>query len=201
MPSTGHGTSAPNATRVLVTPADMRDPWMSVYGFPTIAGRLAGGEELLLVCCRDELSAFVNQLNLLVGAPATLQRAGAMVRQMTAGTRTKLRELIAVELLPPSAGDAAAIARAVDAMLSERTVDPDLAEQLACLIEPTYATQKLQGLARQLAHFESFHAALRTYEHVGFAVEASEGERRSFTRNGTPSLHATLWQYGLRRRS
>ncbi|MEZ4610152.1 MAG: hypothetical protein R2838_07870 [Caldilineaceae bacterium] len=88
----------------------------------------------------------------------------------------------------------------MDAMLSERTVDSDLAEQLACLIEPRYATQKVQGLARQLAHFESFHAALRTYEHVGFAVEASEGERRSFTRNGTPSLHATLWQYGLRRR-
>ena len=89
MPSTGHGSFAPNDARVLLTPADMRDPWMSVYGFPTIAGRLAGGEELLLVCRRDELSAFVNQLNVLVGAPATLQRAGAMVRQMTAGAPMK----------------------------------------------------------------------------------------------------------------
>ena len=201
MPSTGHGTSAPNETRVLVTPADMRDPWMSVYGFPTIAGRLAGGEELLLVCRRDELSTFVNQLNLLVGAPANLQRAGSMVRQMTAGTRAKLRQLIAVELHPPSESDVADIVRAVDAMLSTRAGDFDLEEQLACLIEPTYATQKLRGLARQLAHFESFQAALRTCEHVGFAVETWGGERRSFTRNGKPSLHATLWQYGLRRRS
>ncbi|MEZ4581094.1 MAG: hypothetical protein R3A10_05505 [Caldilineaceae bacterium] len=64
-----------------MTLADMRDPWMSVYGFPTIAGRLAGGEELLLVCRRDEPSTFVNQLNVLVGAPATLQRADAMVRR------------------------------------------------------------------------------------------------------------------------
>ena len=185
----------------LFSVSEIRRPWASVFAFPTIAGRLASGEVMLLICRPDELEKSMTDLNRLVTTPASLRRAQSLLRQSVAKKRRELRHLIRLEMTPILSADRITLLRDVEAMLGQRSALDGLGQRLACLLEPNTASRQIQGASRMLRRLQRFDAALSTWSAVGFRATASHRGRHRVGTGEPAQFHLTLHQYAIARQT
>ena len=195
------GTPQEAVAPALFSVAEIRRPWASVFAFPTIAGRLAGGEVMLLICRPDEVEGSVADLNRLVTTPASLCRAQSLIRRLAAKKRRELQHLIRLEMTPLLPADRITLLRAIEAMLGPHAAVESLEQRLACLLEPDTASSQIQGVSRVLRRLQRFDAALSQLNTTGFRAAARDRGPHRIGTSEPARFHLTLHQYAVARQT
>jgi hypothetical protein len=201
----------PESSPLLICAGDIRRPWQSVYGFPTVAARLAVHQSLFLPAREDEIFGLLARLNGLTACPQALNQAYLGLNALAGDTCDRLARRLPTEEFPECEGESAPAAA---------TSDQQVADRLKQLLTPDDPLQEMAGLVRQLARLLPLLRGLRTAKEQGFSVVVYD--RRSLPRRPAlearrnepvhlagrptalpagfllpPATHRTLWAYRL----
>lgn len=188
-----------NKASFIISTCDIRRPWVSVYGFPSIAGRLASGDEMLLICRQDEAVGLLQELNALTTSPAHLAHAQRMLQRLEEQIAATLGNLIGTEICPIGEEEITALVEEVDRMLSEPIRHAGVVDRLQCLLEPDIPVQNISGTAQMLNRLRHYGHSLQQSSLTGFPVRCAAGRPRTYLQGGVEHRHLTLWQYKVRR--
>ncbi len=124
--------------------SDLRRPWQSPLGFPTLVGRLAAGEPLLLICREDEKRTTMTTLNDLLASTDCLTLAHTLLSGFEQKTHNSVVRLMGQQANPLTSDDMPAVLDEIDAFLSSDT-QQTVHVRLACLISPDQSRQATTG--------------------------------------------------------
>lgn len=192
---------------------NIRRPWQSVYGFPILAARLAGGQELLLSCREDEVFELMAGLNELLQDPASLHRAYRMLQELEQYQRQKLAGLIQLRDQPLDDSEIPGLLAQVEQELAEAT-EQTTHNRLVSLLSADQPIGEITAVQQMLDRLHKLLPALAEVKDRGFRVVVWD-RRRQATRpdlearrtqsvlpEGLPAgfllpvrYHLTLWDY------
>ena len=204
-------------SQATLSPADIRQPWRSVYGFASSAARLAAYQPLTLHCREDEVFALMAALNELLAHPETLDRSLNLLHQCRKEKLKKLARLVGFEETLIAAREAEVIIRSLEKLLATSEA-PHLVQRLTRLLRPNSSAEEVAGLLKRLGDQQRLLSALEQVKEIGFraivtgrgrqparpALEARRTEPILVSGQASPFMagmlfpakdHLTLWRY------
>jgi hypothetical protein len=157
---------------------DIRQPWQSVYGFPTLAARLATERELLLSCREDETFGLLAKLNDLLQDPTSLNRAYQMLQELEQVQRQKLAGLIQKRDQSIAESEIPGLLTQVEQLMA-KAGQKTKPERLAELLSSDSPLGEMAGLQHLLQRLQPLLAALAEVKDQGFRVVVSDRRRQA----------------------
>ena len=154
--------------------SDLRRPWQSPLGFPTLVGRLAAGEPLLLICREDEVHTTMTTLNSMLASPDCLARAHTLLSGLEQKTHDSVVSLMGQQANPLTSDDMPAVLDEIDAFLSADT-QQTVHDRLACRISPDQPSQAITGREAMLFRLRRLNSALAEVKDCGFSAAFQDG--------------------------
>ncbi|MBE7555605.1 MAG: hypothetical protein HS126_31535 [Anaerolineales bacterium] len=199
--------------QAIITSADIRHPWRSVYGFPLTVAQLATHQKVILHCREDEVFDLMAGLNDLLKNPVHLNGAFTWLQQLEQRIHEKLVRLRQFEAQPLTQEETVELMASAEQLLTEplsETVENRLLEFLS----PDQPAAEINGLDQMSKRLRRWLPVLERVKDLGFQVVVFDRRRQPSRpaleagRNEVSGLgglparfllpqqyHLTLWAY------
>jgi hypothetical protein len=160
--------------------SDLRQPWQSPFGFPLMAGRLAAGEPILLVCREDEAKVQQAVLDFLLQTPSCLNRAYTMLEHLIQDTSREWFGGSGPIGKPLGAADVPALLTEIEDFLSG-VPSQGIGESVAEYVGPSDPPQTSSEQEILLFQLHELKRALEEVKDSGFSIAIWSETRRLVT--------------------
>jgi hypothetical protein len=166
-----------HADRAIIYTGDIRNPWKSVYGFPTTAATLAAGREMILHCREDEIFDLLAALNDLLADPKSLNWSLELLKELQQETLQKLVRLIKIEKQPLTENETLGLLEDIEHFLVNSSMQT-VASRLENFLAPNKPADEIAGVSKMLARLQMLISALEQVKDDGLHVVVFDRRRQ-----------------------